>query len=160
MSLDAGDEVVGMSVLRENGYVLTVSETGYGRLSEIDDYRLQSRGGKGIINYHTETYGKVAAIKVVDLDDDIIMISDDGVIIRITAESIRVCRRPSKGVTLMKIKDGGKVVTLARAPHEEETDEPQDGDAGTEEENADTSAEDKAEETADKADSDGEKLAE
>ena len=160
MSLDAGDEVVGMSVLRENGYVLTVSETGYGRLSEIDDYRLQSRGGKGIINYHTETYGKVAAIKVVDLDDDIIMISDDGVIIRITAESIRVCRRPSKGVTLMKIKDGGKVVTLARAPHEEETDEPQDGDAGTEEENADTSAEDKAEETADKADSDGEKPAE
>lgn len=119
MNLDEGDVIVGMSVLRENAYVLTVSETGYGRLSEQSDYRLQSRGGKGITNYHTEKYGKVAAIKVVNLEDDIIIISDDGVIIRIAADTIRVCRRPSKGVTLMKIKEGSKVVTLARAPHEE-----------------------------------------
>ena len=95
--LKEGDSVVGMSVLREGGLVLTVSETGYGRLSPIDNYRLQSRGGKGITNYHIEKYGKVAAIKVVDLDDDIIMISSDGVIIRIEASSIRICARPSKG---------------------------------------------------------------
>ncbi len=115
-----GDIVVGMSVAREGGKVLTVSETGYGRLSEIDNYRLQSRGGKGIINYHVEKYGDVAAIKVVDLEDDIILVSEDGIIIRILASSIRVCARPSKGVTVMRIKEGNKVVAAARAPHEED----------------------------------------
>ena len=75
LSLREGDEVVGMSVVRENGLVLTVSETGYGRLSRPEDYRLQSRGGKGLTNYHIDKYGKVAAIKVVDLDDDVIIIS-------------------------------------------------------------------------------------
>lgn len=122
IKLSEGDEVVGMSRLREGGYVLTVSETGYGRLSEISDYRLQSRGGLGILNYHVDKYGNVAAIKVVDFDDDIIMISDNGVIIRISASTIRVCSRPSKGVTVMKLADGAKVVTFARAPHEEEDD--------------------------------------
>ena len=98
-----------------------MSETGYGRLSPISDYRLQSRGGKGLTNYHVERYGDVAAIKVVDLDDDIIMISSDGIIIRIQANSIRECARPSKGVRVMRV-DGqeNKVVTLARAPHEED----------------------------------------
>ena len=94
--LAEGDVVVGMSILRENGLVLTVSETGYGRLSNPEDYRLQHRGGMGILNYHVEKYGNVAAIKVVDLDDDIILIADDGVIIRIEAGSIRICARPSK----------------------------------------------------------------
>ena len=127
ISLKEGDEVVGMSVVRDGGLVLTVSETGYGRLSKPEDYRIQSRGGKGLTNYHVEKYGDVAAIKVVDLDDDIIMISKDGIIIRIAAESIRVCSRPSKGVTLMKTGEGDRVVTVARAPHEdEETEENQD----------------------------------
>ena len=140
LTLKEGDEVIGMSVVREGGLVLTVSETGYGRLSNPEDYRIQSRGGKGLINYHVERYGMVAAIKVVDLDDDIIIISQDGIIIRIAADSIRVCSRPSKGVTVMKIGEGDKVVTVARAPHEEgETDEV--ADDGT----ADESAEDTAE---------------
>ena len=113
------DVVIGMSVLREDGYVLTVSETGYGRLSKIGDYRLQKRGGKGILNYHVDKYGKVASIKVVDLEDDIILIADDGIIIRIEAKSVRVCARPSKGVRVMKVADGSRVITMARAPHEE-----------------------------------------
>ena len=117
LSLREGDEVVGMSVVRPNGLVLTVSETGFGRLSNREDYRIQSRGGKGLLNYHVEKYGKVAAIKVVDLDDDVIIISQDGIIIRIAAASIRVCARPSKGVTVMKVGEGDKVVTLARSPH-------------------------------------------
>ena len=112
-----GDCVVGMSVVREGGLVLTVSETGYGRLSSPDDYRVQSRGGKGLTNYHTEKYGDVAAIKVVNLDDDIIIISEEGIIIRIAAESIRVCARPSKGVTVMKVNGDDRVVTIARVPH-------------------------------------------
>ena len=118
--LAEGDVVVGMSVLRENGLVLTVSETGYGRLSNPEDYRLQHRGGMGILNYHVEKYGNVAAIKVVDLDDDIILIADDGVIIRIEAGSIRICARPSKGVRVMKVNEGSRVITMARAPHDDE----------------------------------------
>ena len=96
IQLREGDEVVGMSIVRDGGLVLTVSETGYGRLSSPEDYRLQSRGGKGIINYHTGRYGNVAAIKVVDLDDDVILIASDGVIIRIRANSIRECARPAR----------------------------------------------------------------
>lgn len=120
LKLKEGDSVVGMSVVREGGLVLTVSETGYGRLSSPDDYRIQSRGGKGLTNYHVEKYGDVAAIKVVNLDDDIIIISQEGIIIRIKAESIRICSRPSKGVTVMKVNGEDKVVTIARAPHENE----------------------------------------
>ena len=105
-----------------SGYVLTVSETGYGRLSEIDDYRLQSRGGMGLINYHTDKYGNVAAIKVVDLDDDVIVIADNGTIIRFNASNIRICSRPSKGVMVMKLADGSKIVTIARSPHEDTDD--------------------------------------
>ena len=143
--LAEGDVVVGMSVLRENGLVLTVSETGYGRLSNPEDYRLQHRGGMGILNYHVEKYGNVAAIKVVDLDDDIILIADDGVIIRIEAGSIRICARPSKGVRVMKVNEGSKVITMASAPHDDEEEISAVEDDGTAEEGEDepvTEAED------------------
>lgn len=143
--LAEGDVVVGMSVLRENGLVLTVSETGYGRLSNPEDYRLQHRGGMGILNYHVEKYGNVAAIKVVNLDDDIILIADDGVIIRIEAGSIRICARPSKGVRVMKVNEGSKVITMARAPHDDEEEISAVEDDGTAEEGEDepvTEAED------------------
>lgn len=119
MSLADGDEIVGMTTVSEDGLILTVSETGYGRLSDVSNYRVQSRGGKGLKNYHVDKYGAVAAISTVKLDDDIILISDDGVIIRIEAKSIRICARPSKGVTVMKIKDGSRVVTMAAVPHDE-----------------------------------------
>lgn len=131
LSLGENDTVVGMSTLREDAYVLTVSETGYGRLSKTDDYRLQHRGGKGLTNYHVKKYGEVAAIKVVDLEDDIILISEDGIIIRIAAESIRICARPSKGVRVMRIQEGNRLVTLARAPHDEEEELSDVEDDGT-----------------------------
>lgn len=123
ITLKANDQVIGMSLIRENALVLTVSETGYGRLSKPDDYRLQSRGGKGVLNYHVDKYGDIAAIKSVNLDDDIIIISSDGIIIRIQANTIRECARPSKGVRVMRVTGESKVVTIARAPHEEESSE-------------------------------------
>ena len=146
MNLKKDDCIVGMSVLREGGYVLTVTETGYGRLSVPENYRLQNRGGKGLRNYHTERFGDVAGIKVVDPEDDVILISEDGIIIRIQASSIRVCSRPSKGVRVMKLQEGSKVVTLARAPHEEdEVDDVEIEDDGSAEEGA-NSPEDEQEE--------------
>ncbi len=143
ITLKEGDRVVGMSVMREGGLVLTVSETGYGRLSPMTDYRIQSRGGKGLLNYHVEKYGDVAAIKVVDWDDDVILISSDGVIIRIQASSIRECARPSKGVRVMRVDgEDNKVVTLARAPHDEdEVDNAEIEDDGGAEEGAGSEAE-------------------
>lgn len=125
MRIAKGDKVIGMAQIRPNAKVLTVSETGFGRLSDASDFRLQNRGGKGILNYHVEKYGKVAAIEVVDLDEDIILISKNGVVIRIKADSIRECSRPSKGVKLMKIEKDNKVIAITRAKHvDEETEEP------------------------------------
>ncbi len=148
MALKQGDNIVGMSTLREGGLVLTVTETGYGRLSSADNYRLQHRGGKGLLNYHTEKFGDVAGIKVVDLDDDVILISEDGIIIRIMASSIRVCARPSKGVRVMKLQEGSKVVTLARAPHdEEEVDDVEIEDDGTADEGVEPTETDPENET-------------
>ena len=120
LTLKPNDTVVGMSVITDTGLILTVSETGYGRLSTPDNYRVQSRGGKGLTNYHVAKYGKVAGISVINPDDDIILISQEGVVIRIQASSVRVCARPSKGVTLMRIKDDNKVVSFAQLPHDEE----------------------------------------
>ena len=123
ISLREGDCVVGMCVVTNDDHILTASETGFGRISNVSDYRLQSRGGKGITNYHTEKYGNVAAVSVVELTDDIIIISQEGVIIRIAADTVRICNRPSKGVTLMRIGENDKVVTVARAPHEDSSKE-------------------------------------
>ena len=122
MNLKAGDEVVGMSIIEEDKLILTVSETGYGRLSSPSDYRTQSRGGKGLTNYHTAKYGDVAALNVVSPDDDLIIISESGVIIRILLSSVRICARPSKGVTVMKIKGDNRVVAVAHVPHDEEAE--------------------------------------
>ncbi len=121
------DRVIGMEILDEEngGKLLTVSETGNGRKSDFSDYHIQSRGGFGSINYRVNKYGDVAAIKVVYDDDDVILISEQGIIIRIAAESIRECARPSKGVRLMKLSENDSVITLTLAKNSgEETDSP------------------------------------
>ena len=140
LTLKPDDTVVGMSVITDTGLILTVSETGYGRLSNPDNYRVQSRGGKGLTNYHVAKYGKVAGISVINPDDDIILISQEGVVIRIQASSVRVCARPSKGVTLMRIKDDNKVVSFAQLPHDddEETTAPVDNSEPEAEETEET----------------------
>ncbi len=125
IALNDGDEVIGMDVIREGAKILTVSETGYGRKSEPTDYRIQSRGGKGLLNYRVAKYGDVAAIRVIDEDEDIILIASDGIIIRISAAGISTFARPSKGVRVMRVTEGEKLVTITTAPTEEdsETDE-------------------------------------
>ncbi|MDR0914162.1 MAG: DNA gyrase subunit A [Oscillospiraceae bacterium] len=119
--LKDGDEVVGMSAVGDDDLLLTVSETGYGRISKVTDYRKTARGTKGVINYHTAKYGEVAAVCVVTPEqEDIIMISADGVVIRIAAASVRLCSRPAKGVTVMRIGQGNKIVAVAAVPHDED----------------------------------------
>ena len=150
ISLREGDCVVGMCVVTNDDLILTASETGFGRISNVSDYRLQSRGGKGITNYHTEKYGNVAAVSAVKLDEDIIIISQEGVIIRIAADTVRICNRPSKGVTLMRIGENDKVITVARAPHEdsesEKTEETAEEETSEENTAPETNAEENTEE--------------
>lgn len=146
ISLREGDCVVGMCVVANDDLILTASETGFGRISNVSDYRLQSRGGKGITNYHTEKYGNVAAVSAVKLDEDIIIISQEGVIIRIAADTVRICNRPSKGVTLMRIGENDKVVTVARAPHEDSESEKKEETAEEETSEENTAPETNAEE--------------
>lgn len=128
IQLDDGDYVVGFAVEREGYTLLTVSETGYGRKSEFSDYRVQSRAGKGLINYRTGQYGKVAMIAPVNDDNDVIMISSDGIIIRTHADQISTFQRPSKGVKVMKVNDGEKIATLSIVDRlEEEEPEEENG---------------------------------
>ena len=124
ISLKEGDEVVGMARTREGATILTITEKGSGRRTEINEYRLQNRGGKGILNYKcNEEKGLVAGIKVVDDGDDVIMITDDGVIIRISVDEINKQSRYAGGVRVMRVADGGRIVTLARAPKEDVDDD-------------------------------------
>ncbi|BED92343.1 MAG: DNA gyrase subunit A [Candidatus Paraimprobicoccus trichonymphae] len=114
------DCLAGLLVITENTKVLTVSETGYGRISEVDNYRVQARGGQGTINYHVEKYGDVASINSVNVEtDDIIVISSEGIIIRIKADTVRICARPSKGVKIMRTSEDNKVVAVACIPEED-----------------------------------------
>ncbi len=144
LKLREGDCVVGMDILREGRMVLTVSETGYGRLSPIEDYRPQNRGGLGLTNYHVKKFGDIAAIEVVDPADDLMLISSDGIIIRIPMETIRVCARPSKGVRVMKVNDGEKLIAAVSVLRSEEEEAP----AETEEQETEPQTEPQSEESA------------
>ncbi|MDD7293438.1 MAG: DNA gyrase subunit A [Clostridiaceae bacterium] len=136
IDLRGGDCVVGMCAIskddEENGAkILTVSESGIGRRSALSDYHLQSRAGKGSINYKTEKYGLVAAVCLVHPDDDLILISSDGIVIRIDSESVNAASRTSRGVNVMRTSEGEKVVSVTAVKREEES-ESTDNDGGTE----------------------------
>lgn len=123
IALDEGDYVVGFSASLDGYTLLTVSETGFGRKSSFDDYRVQSRGGKGLINYRTAQYGKVAMIASVTEDDDVIMITTDGIVIRTHIDQISTFQRPGKGVKVMKVNDGERIATISVVERLEEDDE-------------------------------------
>lgn len=120
ISLREDDYVVGIARIREGASLLTVTENGYGRRSEVDSYRIQNRGGYGLMNYKVDDIrGHVCGIKIVDNDDDIILVSSDGVIIRILASDINIMNRYAKGVRVMKVGEGAKVVAFTRAEHDD-----------------------------------------
>ncbi len=120
IKLREGDYVVSMARVREGASVLTVTDKGLGRRVKLEDYRIQHRGGYGMLNYKTsEEKGYVCGIKIVDEDDDIIMIATDGVIIRIRACDIRIMGRYATGVKLMRVSGEDRVVSFTRAEHDD-----------------------------------------
>ena len=119
-----GDFVVGACLVSEDSKLLVVSENGMGKRTEMDEYKIQSRGGKGIRTYKiNDKTGNVAAIKAVTDENDIMLITSEGVIIRTGVEDISVLRRDTSGVKIMKLKDDVKVVSVAVVEKEEEAEE-------------------------------------
>lgn len=123
IKLRGDDAVVSMARMREGATLLTITENGYGRRTALDAYKVQNRGGFGLKNYSvSEKNGYVCGIKVVDETDDAIMISNDGIVIRIRCSDVRVMGRYAAGVKVMKVTEDSKVVSFTRAEHDDEAE--------------------------------------
>ncbi len=124
MRLDEDDEIIDMCPVEEGAQVLVITSLGYGKRTDVDEYREQGRNGKGIRAMNlTEKTGDLAALLLVQPEEDILLITDDGTIIRTPVETIRVCGRNTQGVRIMKLAEGSRVIGVARADKEEETPE-------------------------------------
>jgi DNA gyrase subunit A len=122
--LDSGDAVVSMEMLNRGASILTVSEKGYGKRTEMEEYRLQSRGGKGIITMKaTEKTGRIVGGQQVTDDDQLMLVTNNGKIIRLRMRDIRVIGRNTQGVRLIDLEEGERVVSLARLAEKEEEEE-------------------------------------
>ena len=130
VTLNPGDRVVSMTVVRPGDMLLTVSENGFGKISNVDDYRLTHRGSKGVITIKTtERNGCVVAVKKVDDDKELIVTSESGKILRIRVADIRVTGRNAAGVKIMDLRDGDKVTALQPVDREEVDEEVPEGEA-------------------------------
>ncbi len=122
MRLDEDDEIIDMCPVEEGAQVLVITSLGYGKRTDVEEYREQGRNGKGIRAMNlTEKTGDLAALLLVHPEEDILLITDDGTIIRTPVETIRVCGRNTQGVRIMKLAEGSRVIGVARADKEEET---------------------------------------
>ena len=124
MRLDKGDAVVSMEMLSRGASILTVSENGYGKRTEMEEYRLQFRGGKGVITMKaTDKTGRVVGGQQVTDDDQLMLVTNNGKIIRLRMKDIRVIGRNTQGVRLIDLEDGERVVSLARLAEKEDEEE-------------------------------------
>jgi DNA gyrase subunit A len=124
--LDEGDYVIGMTAFIEDTNLLVVTENGFGKRTELDEYKVQARGGKGVLTYRiTEKTGKLVGMKLVKDNDEIMLITSEGVVIRMEVNEISILGRATQGVRLMRCMDGTHVVGLARI-EKDEADEADD----------------------------------
>lgn len=134
IKLRGDDSVVSMARMREGASLLTITDKGYGKRTNLEAYKIQNRGGFGLKNYNiSDKFGHVCGIKVVDETDDVIIISNDGIVIRIRCADVRIMGRYATGVKVMKVTDDSRVVSFTRAEHDEEA-ETQEVEQPTEEE--------------------------
>jgi len=117
IELRENDEVVAMETVKPGGLVLTVTANGYGKRTDLDEYRLQTRGGYGIINIQTsDRNGRVVGIAYVSGNDQLMLITQQGQILRIDTGSIRVIGRATQGVRVIDVAEGDQVVSIVRVP--------------------------------------------
>lgn len=134
MKLSEDDYLVDMAVIVPNSQIITISENGYGKRCSVDEYRLQQRGGSGVkAGIFNEKTGKLIGLKQVSENQDVLLIADNGVIIRIPLESVNKLSRVSQGVRLMKLRDNSKITGMALTEKEDETEENQVEENQTEE---------------------------
>jgi DNA gyrase subunit A len=125
MDFDEGDRVVGMEIVGSKGTLLTVTEKGYGKRTAIEEYPRHSRGGKGVITLKvTEKTGSVVGVSQVADDDDVMIVTDGGMIIRTPVGQIRMTGRNAQGVRLIDVKDDQRVMSFVRLAEKEEPDQP------------------------------------
>lgn len=121
IELEGEDNVIGMEVCAENCCLLAVTENGFGKRTELEEYKVQTRGGKGILTYRvTDKTGRIAGMELVQENDDIMIISSDGTIIRINVKDISILGRATQGVTLMRTGEGVNIMSIARIVNEED----------------------------------------
>ena len=145
ITLRSGDYVVGMARVEDDAELMIVTENGFGKKSEFDLFKTQKRSGMGMIGYKvTEKTGKIAGITSIKEDEDLMLIASNGVIIRMFSAEINSLGRATQGVTLMRSDDGATVIGIAKTPHEEEKEEPAEGEEAPSE-NAEAPAEETAE---------------
>jgi len=121
MRPDKGDAVVSLEILSLGAGILTASENGYGKRTPMEEYRLQSRGGKGVITMKTtEKTGRVVGVQQVTEDDQLMLVTDKGKIIRLRVKDIRLIGRNTQGVRLIDLEEGEKMVSLARLAEKDE----------------------------------------
>ena len=123
IKLEDGDFVIGAARARKGAEVLTITENGFGKRTPVEEFTVHGRGGKGMtLHGLTEKTGKIAGMSVVDNDNDVMIITDDGVVIKTPCEQIRVCGRASQGVIVMRTAEDVKVISITRSKREEEED--------------------------------------
>jgi DNA gyrase subunit A len=128
LALADGDEVVGMEILWPGATILTVTENGYGKRTPLDDYRVQNRGGQGIITIRTSARnGEVVGVAQVVEDDEVMLITNGGKVLRCLVKGISTMGRATQGVRLMEMGEDEKVVSVARLA---DRDEPGEGESG------------------------------
>jgi DNA gyrase subunit A len=134
IKLNEGDYLIGMCLEKEGAQLLTITENGYGKRTPTEEYRLQNRGGKGISNYNiTEKTGKVAAIQMAVEGEDLLLVTSGGIIMRTKIEEISSLSRSTQGVRVVKLGDGIKVIDIAGAAREEESEASEESEPAAEE---------------------------
>ena len=134
IKLEKDDEVVSMSLVQPGQELLVVTENGYGKRTPVKEYKIQVRGGKGLLTYDKSKFSKTGPLigaMVVDEDDEVLLINSDGIIIRIRAEEVSELGRATQGVKIMKVEDGTRIVAMAKAIREEDAEkQAEKSDAG------------------------------
>ena len=121
MKLSENDAVIDMAIVRKNGKIITISENGFGKQTDAEEFRLQQRGGMGVkAGIFNEKTGKLVALKQIEEDSDLVMIADNGVIIRTHTDDISTYSRLSQGVKIMKLRGSSKIVSVALTKREDE----------------------------------------
>ena len=126
IKLEDGDEVVSMELVKEGQELFVVTEKGYGKRTSVDEYKMQTRGGKGLLTYDKAKFkktGELVGAMVVNEDDEMMLINSDGIIIRIRAAEVSRLGRSTQGVRIMKVEEDTNIIALAKVISEEDSEE-------------------------------------